>query len=136
MAEIIGPMYGTTSKIPAIIASTKAGADLAQPQWFGQLSLADPAKSGSVKTSYEMILQQYGWEKGWAVITELFANAAMVRDNGGAPGDDAGSAEAVGGIHLPTLQRLGLGNIPALMALRESCVSVGKMALPGHDSSI
>ena len=24
-------------------------------------------------------------------------------------------AEAVGGIHLPTLQRLGLGNIPALM---------------------
>ena len=48
--------------------------DLAGAEWFGRLSLADPSKSGSVKSSYEMIFQQYGWEKGWGVVTELFAN--------------------------------------------------------------
>ncbi len=69
-----------------------------RPEWFGLLSLADPSKSGSVKTSYEMIFQEYGWERGWAIVTELFANAAMVRDGGSNPADDVASAEAVGGI--------------------------------------
>jgi ABC-type glycerol-3-phosphate transport system substrate-binding protein len=59
-----------------------------------------------VKTSYEMIFQQYGWEKGWSIMTRLFANAAMVRDNGGAPADDVGSADAVAGIVIDFYGRL------------------------------
>jgi ABC-type Fe3+ transport system substrate-binding protein len=71
---------------------------IAGPRWIGRLSLADPSKSGSVKTSYEMILQQYGWERGWAIVTELFANTAVIRDSGAAPAEDVGSAEAIAGI--------------------------------------
>jgi len=35
---------------------------------------SDPRKSGSVHMVYEIILQAYGWEKGWRIITGLGAN--------------------------------------------------------------
>jgi len=80
--------------------------DLAGPEWFGRLSLADPSKSGSVRTGFEMVLQDYGWEKGWGILTELFANTAMVRDSGSAPADDVGNADAVAGVVIDFYGRL------------------------------
>ncbi|HUO08098.1 MAG TPA: ABC transporter substrate-binding protein [Phycisphaerae bacterium] len=71
--------------------------DIAGPDWYGRLSLGDPSKSGSVRTSYEMVLQQYGWEKGWRVLTQMFANAGVLRDTGSDPAYDVGSAEAIAG---------------------------------------
>ncbi len=72
--------------------------DLAGPEWFGNLSLADPSKSGSVRTCYDMVLQQYGWEKGWGLLVQFFANTELVREGGSHPADDVGSAQAVAGI--------------------------------------
>lgn len=80
--------------------------DLAQPEWFGRLSLADPSKSGSVKTSYEMLLQQYGWQKGWGILTEMFASTGILRDSGSAPADDVGNADAVAGVVIDFYGRL------------------------------
>jgi spermidine/putrescine-binding protein len=48
--------------------------DLASPTVFGWVGSSDPRKSGSVHMAYEIILQAYGWEKGWAIITGLGAN--------------------------------------------------------------
>jgi ABC-type Fe3+ transport system substrate-binding protein len=48
--------------------------DLASPQAFGWVGSSDPRKSGSVHMVYEIILQAYGWEKGWRIITGLGAN--------------------------------------------------------------
>lgn len=48
--------------------------DLASPIVFGWVGSSDPRKSGSVHMAYEIILQAYGWEKGWAIITGLGAN--------------------------------------------------------------
>lgn len=73
-------------------------ADLARPEWVGKLSLGDPSKSGSVLTSYDMTFVQYGWDKGWGLITRMFANAEAIRENGSNPADDVGSAQAVAGI--------------------------------------
>ncbi|MBI2530855.1 MAG: extracellular solute-binding protein [Deltaproteobacteria bacterium] len=47
---------------------------LASPQAFGWVGSSDPRKSGSVHMAYEIILQAYGWEKGWRIITGLGAN--------------------------------------------------------------
>ncbi|MGN6367698.1 MAG: extracellular solute-binding protein [Phycisphaerae bacterium] len=79
--------------------------DIAGPEWYGRLSLGDPSKSGSVRTSYEMVLQQYGWTKGWRLLTLMFANAAAVRDTGSDPASDVGSAEAIGGITIDFFAR-------------------------------
>jgi ABC-type Fe3+ transport system substrate-binding protein len=48
--------------------------DLASAKAFGWVGSSDPRKSGSVHMVYEIILQAYGWEKGWRIITALGAN--------------------------------------------------------------
>jgi ABC-type Fe3+ transport system substrate-binding protein len=48
--------------------------DLCQPELNGWVSSADPRKSGAVHMIYEIILQAYGWEKGWAVIYQMSGN--------------------------------------------------------------
>jgi len=58
------------TKLPLI--STWEG--LASPAAFGWVGSSDPRKSGSVHMVYEIILQAYGWEKGWRIITGLGAN--------------------------------------------------------------
>ena len=59
------------AKLPTI--TTWEG--LASPAAFGWVGSSDPRKSGSVHMMYEIILQAYGWEKGWRIITGLGANA-------------------------------------------------------------
>jgi len=49
-------------------------ADLARPKLAEWVSSADPRQSGSVHKMYELILQSYGWEKGFEVITKMNAN--------------------------------------------------------------
>jgi iron(III) transport system substrate-binding protein len=58
------------TKLPVI--ATWEG--LASPVAFGWVGSSDPRKSGSVHMAYEIILQAYGWEKGWRIITGLGAN--------------------------------------------------------------
>jgi ABC-type Fe3+ transport system substrate-binding protein len=48
--------------------------DLASPRAFSWVGSSDPRKSGSVHMVYEIILQAYGWEKGWKIITGMAAN--------------------------------------------------------------
>jgi len=58
------------TKLPVM----KTWEDLASPVAFGWVGSSDPRKSGSVHMVYEVILQCYGWDKGWRVITGLGAN--------------------------------------------------------------
>ncbi len=49
--------------------------DLADEQYFGWIALADPSHSGSVRVTYESILQRYGFERGLHTLRRVFANA-------------------------------------------------------------
>ncbi len=48
--------------------------DLIQPVYFGWIGAADPRHSGSNHVAFDIILQGYGWEKGWRTLTLLSAN--------------------------------------------------------------
>ena len=48
--------------------------DLANPIYKGHITMVPPSKSGSNHMIVEIILQAYGWEKGWEIITKLAAN--------------------------------------------------------------
>ena len=48
--------------------------DLTHPDLVGRVGAADPRESGSAHMMYEIILQGYGWEKGFGLITKLGAN--------------------------------------------------------------
>jgi ABC-type Fe3+ transport system substrate-binding protein len=67
-------------------------ADLGDPKLFSWVGSGDPRSSGSVHMAYELILQAYGWERGWEVITTLGANVR----NFGAGGSQAPKEVAVG----------------------------------------
>ncbi len=49
--------------------------EIASKEAFGWVGLADPRKSGSAHIIYELVLQAYGWERGWKVLYGLAANA-------------------------------------------------------------
>lgn len=49
-------------------------ADLANPNYYNTLILADPAKSGSARVCYEVILQKHGWEQGWSLLMQIAGN--------------------------------------------------------------
>ncbi len=53
----------------------KSWEDLTNPRYAGWISSGDPRHSGSTYMMYELILQAYGWERGWAIIYQMGANA-------------------------------------------------------------
>lgn len=52
--------------------------DLAAPGLFGWVGAGDPRHSGVVHMMYEIILQAYGWQRGWQVITAMVANTQNI----------------------------------------------------------
>lgn len=60
--------------------------DLADPELFTWVGTGDPRHSGTVHMMYEIILQAYGWERGWQIITAMAANTRnMVTNSGDIP---------------------------------------------------
>lgn len=49
--------------------------DMTDPGYVGWIALADPRMSGSVTTTYDSILNIYGWEEGWKILRDMSANA-------------------------------------------------------------
>jgi ABC-type Fe3+ transport system substrate-binding protein len=59
--------------------------DLSHPALATWVSSADPRKSGSVHMIYEIILQAYGWEKGWQVINRMSGNVRAFEQSSSGP---------------------------------------------------
>ena len=57
-------------KIPA----PKTWDDLGNPRFMGDLSVADPRRSGSANTMNNIILQGKGWKAGWELLTAMAGN--------------------------------------------------------------
>jgi ABC-type Fe3+ transport system substrate-binding protein len=55
--------------------------DLARPGWAGQIALPVPARVGFAPVMVDIVLQAFGWQRGWALWSAIAANAALV-DNG------------------------------------------------------
>lgn len=71
--------------------------DLAQPRMYSWVVLADPRKSSSVCVAYELILQQYGWDEGWAKLMQIAANARLIADASSAIPNEIASGNALAG---------------------------------------
>src|SRR5512139_513419 len=51
--------------------------DLLNPKLKGQIAQCTPDRSSSSHATYEVILQTYGWDKGWEWLTKLAANTGI-----------------------------------------------------------
>jgi ABC-type Fe3+ transport system substrate-binding protein len=72
--------------------------DITQPEYFTWVSSGDPRSSGSVHMCYEIILQAYGYEKGWEIITKLCANIRKFGEGGGEGPREVAYGEVVAGL--------------------------------------
>jgi len=57
--------------------------DLLDPKYFGQIAMANPAKSGSTHMIVEIVLQGKGEEAGWNYFKQLNANIGIYPDSSG-----------------------------------------------------
>jgi ABC-type Fe3+ transport system substrate-binding protein len=58
-------------------------ADLAQPAFAGHVIVPIPSVIGYAPPMIEVIVQQHGWAKGWALLAEIAANAELLENGGG-----------------------------------------------------
>lgn len=72
--------------------------DLTDPKYQGWVGLADPRQSGSITTTFEAILNGYGWDKGWLVLREMCANTRYFTSSSTRPPIDISAGEAAAGL--------------------------------------
>lgn len=72
--------------------------DLTDPRLMGKVIMADPRQSGSVATTLDSILSNFGWEKGWRIIRETCANTRTFSNSAPKPPIDVSQGEAAAGL--------------------------------------
>lgn len=72
--------------------------DLADPRLIGWIALADPRQSGSITTTFDAIMNYYGWERGWRLLREMCANTRYFTNSSTKPPIDVSQGEAAAGL--------------------------------------
>ncbi len=80
------------------LSSPQRWRDLCDPQLLGWVALADPRQSGSIATTYDAILNNYGWEDGWRTLRAMAANARYFSSSSTLPVLDVSAGEAAAGL--------------------------------------
>lgn len=87
-----GIVYNQKACVQRGLTPPKTWTDLADPEYFGWVAVADPNSSGSHAQAMIMILEHLGWSDGWSVIMRTLGNARTL-----APGSsDAANQVATG----------------------------------------
>src|SRR3970040_288186 len=68
--------YLQTPRLP----QPKEWTDLADPRYHGHLVISAPSRSGTTHLTIEVILQAYGWEKGWALLLQMGGNMGSITE--------------------------------------------------------
>ncbi len=74
--------------------------DLSRPDMRGWVGAGDPRHSGSVHMAYEIMLQAYGWQKGWDIITGICANAKLFARSSTTIPQAVATGEAIAGMSI------------------------------------
>jgi ABC-type Fe3+ transport system substrate-binding protein len=54
--------------------------DLTDPRYHGHLVISAPSRSGTTHLTIEVILQAYGWERGWALLLNSGGNMGSITE--------------------------------------------------------
>jgi iron(III) transport system substrate-binding protein len=112
----------------------KSWADLGDPRMYSWVVIADPRKSASVRVSYELILQHYGWDKGWPLLMQIAANSRTIADTSGSVPNEVATGNVLAGpcIDFYAAGRLAKGGADALQFVipaGESAITPDPIAL-------
>ena len=74
--------------------------DLGRPDYLTWVGSGDPRSSGSIHMAYEIILQAYGWERGWEIVTRMCGNTRNFSRAGSEVPKDAAMGEIACGMSI------------------------------------
>ncbi len=74
--------------------------DMTDPKLAGWVAMADPRMSGSVATTYDSILNNFGWKKGWRILRGMSANSITFTNNSTKVPVDVSQGEAAMGVSI------------------------------------
>ncbi len=80
--------------------------DLTDGKYFGWVALGDPRHSGSVRVTYNTIVQRYGYDKGWRTLRRVFANARYFSSGSSQVPVDVSAGDAAAGMCIDFYGRL------------------------------
>jgi len=72
--------------------------DLAAPGWAGRIALPIPARVGFAPVMVDLPLQAWGWERGWALWSEIAGNARLLDRGATFITDEVGEGRAALGL--------------------------------------
>lgn len=70
-----GIMYNTRFLKAKNLAEPKEWHDLLKPEWYGNVGMTSPSRSGTQHLTVETILQGEGWDEGWNTIFRMAGNS-------------------------------------------------------------
>ena len=93
-----GIMYNEQLRALFSLPEVHTWKDLTNPKLINRVGAADPRESGSAHMMYELILQGYGWETGFELITQLGANVRGFSAGSNAIPADVGMGQVIYGM--------------------------------------
>ena len=100
-------------KMLKISKEPQVWSDLADKQFFNNLSNADPRRSSSNVTMNFVILQAEGWDKGWETLTRIAGNTRSFRHSSSDPIKDVVSGDAAAGLAIGYFANAKIGDLGA-----------------------
>ncbi|MBE7376531.1 ABC transporter substrate-binding protein [Pseudomonas lopnurensis] len=75
-------------------------ADLANPRLAGRIALPVPSRVGFAPVMVDIVLQAYGWERGWALWSEIAGLSYLIERGSTFVSDEVGSERAAVGLSI------------------------------------
>lgn len=78
-----GILYNEAACRARGVAPPTTWSDLAKPEYYGWIALADPRASGSHRECLMLVLQHEGWDAGWSVVQRVLGNCRALNHRSG-----------------------------------------------------
>jgi len=109
-------------------------ADMTDPRCFNWIASTDPRASGSALAIYEIILQSYGWDKGWATLMEMSGNTRNFLSSSAAAAVEVGVGDAAYGVAIDVygLSQAGFygpGNVSFILPQGQTVITPDSIAI-------
>lgn len=82
------------------IEAPKDWPDLLDPRLRDRIALPDPGRVGFAPVLLDIVLQHYGWERGWALWSEIAGQSRLVSRGGTLVSDEVASGRAAVGLSI------------------------------------
>lgn len=106
--------------------------DLLDARYAGHIALPVPSRVGFASVLMDIVLQQWGWDQGWALLSELAGNATLVGNGANFITDEVSSGRAAIGISIDFFVNAAIANGAPLKLIypRHNGINPGHVAIP------